>query len=421
MSRSNSITPASSATSLVKRRWQGLRTFELTRQITRLVEVPAPQKTLLICLADHAADGSDGYASSPTRRQLARESGQSRNSVQRNLARLEGAGHITKDSGKASGQASVYRLEVETFTTLREAPKSRRSAGDEPRSERRRRSLSGLRMKERVTALWVGFTTYQLTRMIIRLVRLPATHKALLLCLADHASDGTDNYASNPSQSLLAREAGLSRDAVHRTLAKLKAAGYINVEGGKYKGFVSVYRLNADKLTGLREVATNRGGCTTESHGGCTTESHKEETVTTYPLKEKITAAASRRSLNEHRKAEYAGDLDKFRAARIKRELATADTPPPPDDEPPPAQTATPKRDRTLDWIKQRRQAEGYSDGELIRTYRFINDSYIGILSKKFNRSGKPYDTSGLQKYLMSELQPELKKRPATMRWLCSQ
>ena len=97
----------------------------------RLVYVPAPQKTLLMCLADHAADGSDGYASSPSHRQLARESGQSKKSVQRNLARLEGAGHITTDSGKAEGRASTYRLNVDTFTRLREAPKPRRSADDE--------------------------------------------------------------------------------------------------------------------------------------------------------------------------------------------------------------------------------------------------------------------------------------------------
>ena len=301
MSRSNSITPSSSATSLLKRHWQGLRTFELTRKITRLVHVPAPQYTLLMCLADHAADGRDGYASTPTQRQLARESGQHRNSVQRNLDKLEAAGHVTKDSGKAGGRASIYRLNVGMFNTIRETPKATRYAGDEPRSERPRQSLSGLRMKARATSNWIGFTTYQLTRMIIRLVRLPATQKALLLCLADHASDATDNYASNPSQSLLAREAGLDRDTVWRTLAKLEAAGYITREGGKTKGFVSVYRLNADKLAGLREVTTNGGGCTTESQVGCTTESHKEESVTPYPLEEEKPATTRRDSESKYR------------------------------------------------------------------------------------------------------------------------
>ena len=256
--------------------------------------------------------------------------------------------------------------------------------------------------------------------MIIRLVRLPATQKALLLCLADHASDGSDGYASNPGQALLAREAGLARDTVWRTLAKLKAAGYIHIEGDKNKGFVLVYRLNTDKLTGLREVAATDRGCANESHGGYVTPSHKEEPVTTYPFKEEITAVAMHRSMNEHRKAEYIADLDKFRAARIKHGQAKVDTPPP-DDEPPPAQTATPKRDRILDRIKQRRPAAEYTNGELIRTYSFMNDSYIGILSNKCSASGKPYDTRGLYKYLMSELQPEIKKRPTTMRWLCSQ
>ena len=266
MSRSNSITPSSSATSLLKRHWQGLRTFELTRKITRLVHVPAPQYTLLMCLADHAADGRDGYASTPTQRQLARESGLHRNTVQRNLDELKAAGHINIQSGKANGRASIYRLDVESFTTLKEAPRARRSAGDEPRSEGPRRSLSGVRRKRRrTTPGWVGFTTCQLTRMIIRLVKLPTPQKALLLCLADHASDGSDGYASNPSHGLLGREAGLCRDTVWKTLRKLEAARFISIEGDGTKGFVLVYRINADKLSGLREVATPEGGCTTDA------------------------------------------------------------------------------------------------------------------------------------------------------------
>ena len=101
--------------------------------------------------------------------------------------------------------------------------------------------------------------------------------------------------------------------------------------------------------------------------------------------------------MNEHKKAEYTADLDRFRAARIEREQAKADTPPPPDEPTRPAPPPpTPKHNRMRDWIKQRRPAADYTNGELIGTYRFMNDSYLCILSKKFNGSGKPYDTSGL-------------------------
>lgn len=220
------------------------------------------------------------------------------------------------------------------------------------------------------------------------------THLARMTNPHEHSGE----FRAWPKQATLGERTTLGERSIRRAIAELRDKGIIDVRTPPVaRPSYRLYVFNAKALQTLAQTRFDRA----EIQTGHERRSDRSETPVSIKRIEQVkgteTAVASRRSLNEHRTTEYTVTLDKFRAARKK------------------------KNDGLLAWIKQRRPASDYTNPELTDTYQYLNETYIPMLGNKPDSKGKPYDTRGLIRYLFDELRPEIRNRPGTNRWYCSQ